>query len=130
MKIAIPTKGNQVDGHFGHCEMYTVISTDENRKIINKEIVPSPQGCGCKSNIAAVFQQMGVSLMLAGGIGEGAINVLNRHGIQVVRGCSGDVSALVELYLAGKLADSGESCSHHGHQHGEGHVCNLYESPQ
>jgi len=124
MKIAIPTKGNMVNDHFGHCEMYTVISADDNLKITNTEILPSPQGCGCKSNIAATFRQMGVSIMLAGGIGEGAINVLNRYGINVVRGCSGDVSKLVKFYLEGKLTDSGVSCSQHQHHHGEGHSCN------
>jgi len=124
MKIAIPTRGNTVDEHFGHCEMYTVITADDNRNITNTEILPSPQGCGCKSNIAAVFQQIGVEVMLAGGIGEGAINVLNRHGIKVVRGCSGDVNALAKVYLNGKLVDSGASCAQHEHHHGDGHSCN------
>jgi predicted Fe-Mo cluster-binding NifX family protein len=123
VKIAIPTRENQVDDHFGHCAMYTVVTADENHNIINKEIIPSPQGCGCKSNIATVFQQMGVTTMLAGGIGEGAINVLSRHGIQVIRGCSGDVDQLAVNYLKGSLIDSGISCSHHEH-HGEGHSCN------
>lgn len=43
MKIAIPTKGNLVDSHFGHCEMYTVITSDENQNIRKTEILPSPQ---------------------------------------------------------------------------------------
>jgi predicted Fe-Mo cluster-binding NifX family protein len=123
MKIAIPTKGNTVDNHFGHCEMYTVITADDNRNITNTEILPSPQGCGCKSNIAGIFQQIGVEVMLAGGIGEGAINVLNHHGINVVRGCTGNVNTLAELYLKGKLVDSGKSCAQHEHHHGEGHSC-------
>lgn len=123
-KIAIPTKGSMVDNHFGHCEMYTVITADDNGNIINKEILPSPQGCGCKSNIAAVFQQIGVEIMLAGGIGEGAINVLKSHGIKVIRGCSGDVDKLAEQYFKGKLVDSGLSCLQHEHHHGEGHSCN------
>jgi predicted Fe-Mo cluster-binding NifX family protein len=68
---------------------------------------------------------MGVSLMLAGGIGAGAINVLAAHGIDVVRGCSGNVDEVVNLYLNGELSDSGESCNHHSHHHGEhGHTCN------
>jgi predicted Fe-Mo cluster-binding NifX family protein len=121
MKIAIPTKGNMVDNHFGHCEMYTVITSDDNKSITKSEILPSPQGCGCKSNIASTFQEIGVKVMLAGGIGEGAINVLKQHGIAVVRGCTGDVKVLAENYLAGKLVDSGETCAHH---HGEDHVCN------
>jgi predicted Fe-Mo cluster-binding NifX family protein len=123
MKIAIPTQGTIVDNHFGHCEMYTVITTDDNKNITNIETLPSPQGCGCKSNIASTFQEIGVKVMLAGGIGDGAINVLNRHGISVIKGCSGDVKALAESYLQGALVDSGESCAHH-HNHGSEHSCN------
>lgn len=122
MKIAIPTRGNSVDEHFGHCEMYTVITTNENKDITGTEIMPSPQGCGCKSDIAAILQEMGVKTMLAGGIGDGAIHILNRHDIQVIRGCSGDVNQVAERYLRGDLADSGSSCRHHGH-HREGHSC-------
>lgn len=124
MKIAVPTRGNQIDEHFGHCEFYTIF-TVENGEVLKKENLGSPQGCGCKSNIAADLQQMGVSLMLAGGIGTGAINVLAAHGIQVVRGCSGYVDQAVSQYLKGELTDSGESCNHHANQHG-GHVhsCN------
>jgi predicted Fe-Mo cluster-binding NifX family protein len=123
-KIAIPTRGNMVDNHFGHCEMYTVITADDNSNITNKEILPSPQGCGCKSDIAAVLQQIGVRVMLAGGIGEGAINVLKSHGIDVIRGCSGDVDTIAKQYLKGKLVDSGISCFQHEYHHGEGHSCN------
>jgi predicted Fe-Mo cluster-binding NifX family protein len=63
--------------------------------------------------------------MLAGGIGDGAINVLKSHGISVIRGCSGDVKKLADSYIKGELKDSGESCTQHGdHDHGDGHVCN------
>jgi len=123
MKVAIPTRGNVVDDHFGHCEAYTVFTVDENRKIEKAEILPSPQGCGCKSNIGAVLQQTGVKVMLAGNMGNGALNVLNGYGIEVYRGCSGDVRQVAEAFLQGKVDDSGEGCHHHDHE-GEGHVCN------
>lgn len=123
-KIAIPTRGNMVDNHFGHCEMYTIITADDNNNIINREILPSPKGCGCKSNIAAVFKQIDVKIMLAGGIGDGAINVLKSHGISVIRGCSGEVDTIVRNFLKGILVDSGLSCLQHENHHGEGHSCN------
>ncbi len=123
MKIALPTRDNVVDSHFGHCESYTIISVDENHKIIGSEILPSPQGCGCKSNIASTLREKGVSVMLAGNMGDGALNVLNHNGIQVYRGCSGDVQQVVEAFIQGKIGDSGEGCHHHDHE-GEGHVCN------
>lgn len=121
MKIALPTRGTRIDDHFGHCEMYTVFTVSENREIVNTETIPSPQGCGCKSNIASVLQAQGVVVMLAGNMGAGALNVLSNHGIQVVRGCSGEVKAVAEAWLKGELADSGVGCSH---THDDGHVCN------
>jgi predicted Fe-Mo cluster-binding NifX family protein len=123
MKVAVPTRGNVVDDHFGHCEMYTVFTIDQNKGIAHKEIVPSPQGCGCKSNIAAVLREKGVGLLLAGNMGAGALNVLNRHDIEVVRGCQGDVEQLVSTFLKGEIADSGVGCDHH-HDHDGEHVCN------
>jgi predicted Fe-Mo cluster-binding NifX family protein len=122
MKIAIPTRGNIVDDHFGHCEAYTVFSIDENKKIISSEILPSPQGCGCKSNIAGVLKEKGVTIMLAGNMGGGALNVLTNQGIEVVRGCTGEVRQLAETFLKGNIEDSGEGCHQHEH-HEEGHQC-------
>ena len=115
-KIAVPTRNNAVDEHFGHCEAYTIFTISENNEIKNTEILPSPQGCGCKSNIASVFQNMGVSIMLAGNMGNGAFNVLSNHGITVFRGCSGNVEQLVKRFISGQIADSGELCHAHGHE--------------
>jgi predicted Fe-Mo cluster-binding NifX family protein len=61
--------------------------------------------------------------MLAGGIGAGAINILNNSGIDVVRGCSGDATELVKLYLSGSVKDSGSCCHQHEAHHQEGHKC-------
>lgn len=126
MKIAIPLKANnQVDDHFGHCAYYSIYSIGTNGEIKEEQILESTQGCGCKSNIASVLAGEGVKVMLAGGIGAGAINVLNSAGIEVIRGCSGDVTTLVKQYASGTLTDSGVSCaSHEGHHSQEGgHQC-------
>ena len=124
MKVAIPTRGNLVDDHFGHCEFYSVYTISEKNEITDVQTIKSVQGCGCKSNIASVLAGQGVTIMLAGGIGEGAINVLGFSGIKVVRGCSGNAADVVKLYVDGKINDSGESCSQHEQHSGSGHVCN------
>lgn len=126
MKIAVPVKGNnQVDDHFGHCEFYNIYSINEKNEIVNVQTIKSEQGCGCKSNIAGTLAANGVKIMLAGGIGGGAINVLNYAGIEVVRGCSGNAAELVKQYVSGMIEDSGYSCQHHEHHHNNenGHVC-------
>ena len=112
MKIAVPTRDGHVDDHFGHCGHYTIY-TIENKQILSRENLPSPQGCGCKSGIAADLQQMGVEVMLAGNMGEGALNKLAAHGIKVIRGCKGDIETVIRSYLTGFILDSGISCSHH-----------------
>ena len=126
MKIAVPvTSNNQVDNHFGHCKFYNVFTISNDRTISGTEQLPALEGCGCKSNIAAVLAASGVKIMLAGGIGNGAINVLNSAGIEVIRGCSGDSANLIAAFLSGKLTDSGESCHLHDNHHSEGnhHQC-------
>lgn len=117
MKIALPTHENQIDSHFGHCEYFTVFTIDDNGKsIIGHDIVESPAGCGCKSNIAFILADMGVTMMLAGNMGDGAVNVLKNAGIDVLRGCAGDVKEVALAWLNGTLADSGVSCHAHDHE--------------
>ncbi len=114
MKIALPSRDNSIDNHFGHCEYYTIFSVDEVKKeILSQETLESPAGCGCKSNIAQVLAEAGVSVMLAGNMGQGAVNVLKNSGIEVIRGCSGDVKAVAEKWIQGNIADSGDSCQAH-----------------
>lgn len=125
MKIALPTRGNVIDDHFGHCESYTIFTISDEDKIISNETLASDTGCGCKSGIAAVLQQKGVEIMLAGNMGDGALNVLKNHGIAVFRGCRGDVTEVTMAFLRGELDDSGISCAHHhdhdgSHDHGHG----------
>jgi predicted Fe-Mo cluster-binding NifX family protein len=120
MKIALPSYQNQIDEHFGHCEYFTVFTINEQNKILEKEIITPPAGCGCKSNIAQTLGQMGVKVMLAGNMGQGAVNMLGMNGIQVIRGCSGDVHTVTEKWLTGNLQDSGTACSssvHGCHEH-------------
>ncbi len=122
IKIAVPTtQANTVDSHFGHCEFYTLFAINDQKAVIGTEILPSPAGCGCKSNIASVLQEKGVSLLLAGNMGQGAVNVITSHGIEVIRGCNGKINDVVADYLKGNIGDSGETCSHN---HDDSSSCN------
>ena len=116
-KVAVPTRNGSVDAHFGHCEYFTVFEIAEG-KIKSEKRVDSPNGCGCKSDIASVLAADGVTLMLAGNMGDGAVRVLHAKGIEVLRGTAGNARAVAEQWIAGALKDSGEGC----HEHGE-HDC-------
>ena len=119
-KIAVPTRHHVVDDHFGHCEAYTIFTIGANNEITNAAMLPSPQGCGCKSDIVSILRDMGVTVMLAGNMGDGAFNVLTNHGIAVYRGCSGNVEQLAKQFISEQITDSGELC----HVHDAEHACN------
>lgn len=121
MKIAVPTKDNNVDDHFGHCDHYTVFEVDSHRKVINRTEVPSPEGCGCHSDIASTLANMGVTVMLAGNMGDGAKQVLEEEHITVIRGCTGDIDELVKKFMDGQVSDCGHGCG--GHEGGCSHNC-------
>lgn len=122
-KIAIPTNGTMVDDHFGHCQYYTIYTLNEENVIEKKELLPSPAGCGCKSDIAYILADMGVGTMLAGNMGEGAFNKLSSAGMEVYRGFTGNTDGALKAYLEGYSGDD-RMCDNHSHHHeGEGHTC-------
>lgn len=125
-KIAVPiANGDLLDQHFGNCSSYKIFNISGDNKIESTENIKSANGCGCKSDIATVLAKKGVTLVLAGGIGSGAINVLKAEGIDVVRGCEGDATEVVNAFLAGLVKDSGITCRAHEGQNTDGHehVC-------
>lgn len=117
MKIAIPAREGRVDDHFGHCDYYEIF-TIEGGVVVAHELIAAPQGCGCRSNIAAELAARGVNVMLVGNMGDGAKQKLQEQGIHVLRGCVGEVETLVRSYLLGFVFDAGRCCNHecHGHE--------------
>ena len=113
MKIALPSNGTEVDEHFGHCRCFTIFEVDDANNIASEETLTPPPDCGCKSSIVPQLARMGVSVMLAGNMGGGAVNVLASNGIKVIRGCAGNVHEVARAWLAGSLNDSGTSCQSH-----------------
>jgi len=119
MKIAVPSRDGLVDEHFGHCKEFLIFRV-EGEALVEEQPVPSLQGCGCKSGVAAVLARSGVTHLVAGNMGEGAVRVLAAQGIKVVRGASGQARTAAEAFVKGTLTDSGEGCVGHGE---EGHEC-------
>jgi predicted Fe-Mo cluster-binding NifX family protein len=130
MKIAVPiTSENFVNGHLGQSETYGIFTISDSKEITGMHTIPWKDGCGCRSDIASELAADGVTVLIAGGIGGGATNSFTRNGISVISGWSGDATAVVKLYLAGKAVDLGSSCNHdddHGHHH---HHLDDHEDP-
>ena len=112
MKIALPVENGLVNEHFGHSENFTIYTISPEKKIESSTPVKS-EGCGCHSGIAEILAAQGVSVMLTGNIGAGAINHLNEFGIDIIRGCSGEADQVVTEFLRGTIIDSEKICTAH-----------------
>lgn len=109
MLIAIPTEGNMVCPHFGHCEIFTIYNTDT--KTWNS--IPSP---GHRPGFLPGFlKQQGAELVIAGGMGGSAQDLFAAEGIQVIVGVAGRLEDVINLYENGELKSSGAVCSEHAH---------------
>ena len=118
MKIAVASESGKVSGHFGHCEGFTIFDA-EDKRAINKESVPNP---GHKPGFLPVYlSEKGVDVVIAGGMGESAMDLFNEKGIQVITGAAGDAESAVNAYLQGALKSTGAACHEHQHKGECGH---------
>ena len=124
LKLAVPTRAGQVDEHFGHCEAFTIYSISDEKTVLGQERFTPPPVCGCKSNLIPTLVDMGVSVLVAGNMGEGAVARLGQAGIKVFRGAKGDVAEAVQAWLNGTLVDNKLVCL----EHAEGHECHHGET--
>jgi len=112
MKVAIASDHGAVSGHFGHCEGFTVYTLEE-KKIKNEEFVANP---GHRPGFLPNYlNEIGVKLVIAGGIGAGAIEIFNDKGIEVIMGITGSNKEVIKNYLEGKLVSGGSVCQEHSH---------------
>lgn len=112
MKIAVASEGKIVTGHFGHCQNFNIYDTNKN-EIVKSTSVPNP---GHKPGFLPNYlNDLGVNVIISGGMGGGAVEIFNEKGIEVITGASGDAENCVNNYLNGKLKSTGSIC--HEHQH-------------
>lgn len=122
MKVAVASEGNLVSQHFGHCPEYTLF-TVENGNIISKTVIPNP---GHQPGfLPGYLSNLGVSCIIAGGMGPRAQELFSQHNIDTVLGVAGPVDDVIRAYLQGTLEPGESSCDHggSGHHHNCQHGC-------
>jgi len=112
------TAGN-VSSHFGHTP-YFVVAVLADREIVATRLVASPgHGQGC--SMPGFVDSLGVSAVIVGGIGAGAVNGLGARGIEVVAGASGNAAIALHAFATGSLAKGEPGCNGHGGGNCGGH---------
>lgn len=113
MKIAVASENEMVTEHFGHCLNFNVFEVEKDQ-IIKSESILNP---GHKPGFLPNFlNDMGVNVIISGGMGGGAVEIFNEKNIEVIVGAKGKAKAAVEAYLQGSLKSTGSICHEHQHQ--------------
>lgn len=99
MKIAVPTIGSILDEYMSSCEVFSIYTIDDSYKIVDFELLYTPEGCDCKNNIPLTMQQKGVTKVVGYKMPEHTEGVCAQHGITFYKGYSGNVTDVIDLFL-------------------------------
>ncbi|MCF6358505.1 MAG: NifB/NifX family molybdenum-iron cluster-binding protein [Draconibacterium sp.] len=110
MKFAIPMLNGQITAHFGHCEKFAVVETEDNKVVSEEMVTPPIHQPGVYPRFLA---DQGVQVIIAGGMGQKAQDLFAYNKIVVYMGVAqGTAKELVENYLNDQLTTGENLCTH------------------
>ncbi len=108
--IAVTYENENVFQHFGQTKQFKLYHVSGN-SIASMEIADT-NGCG-HGELAAFLENIGVDVLICGGIGAGAKNALCEAGIRLFAGAAGNADDQVRSFLAGSLSyNPSIECNH------------------
>ncbi len=119
-KIAIPVDESGVlDAHFGHCKFFAFISVEDKNIISEEKVVPPAHEPGL---LPVWLSEHGITDVIAGGMGQKAINLMLDKGINAFVGAQKtNTTELVNGFLNDSLSLSANYCNH-----GPDHECDNH----
>ncbi|MFO7977159.1 MAG: NifB/NifX family molybdenum-iron cluster-binding protein [Bacteroidales bacterium] len=114
--FAIPMENGALCAHFGHCQKFVFVEVENNEIKDVKELTPPDHVPGLYPAWVAGF---GVTDVIAGGMGQRAIDLFNQQNINVFVGAPmKPARELVSDFLQGQLTLVENYCdTDHQHQH-------------
>lgn len=110
-RIAVPVnETGDLDSHFGHCRYFALL-TAEDGEVISQELrQPPPHEPGILPRWLA---EQEVTDVIAGGLGNRAMQLLNSHNIRVYTGAPVmQANELVKGFLNNTVRFNGNRCDH------------------
>jgi len=127
MKICFPVSANKgldspVYNHFGSAPMFLLVDAEQRSvaEAVNRDSHHRHGAC----RPLRVLGSQDIDAIVVGGIGAGALSVLNQAGYKVYQAGAGTVAENLDLFLKRELAEltPAQSCTgHHRHQCGSHH---------
>jgi ATP-binding protein involved in chromosome partitioning len=110
LKVAVPLAEGVLCNHFGHCEQFAVIQVQEGLMGEKEFHTPPPHEPGV---LPRWLGDLGVNLIIAGGMGQRAQGLFAEQGITVITGAPNlEPEVLVHHYLSGNLFTGPNVCDH------------------
>ncbi len=108
--FAVPTAEGKLCSHFGHCDQFALIETEEGQIKAKSMHTPPPHEPGV---LPKWLHEMGAHVIIAGGMGSRAQQLFVENGIKVITGAPMDTpESLVRQYLSDKLVTGANVCDH------------------
>jgi Mrp family chromosome partitioning ATPase/predicted Fe-Mo cluster-binding NifX family protein len=109
-KAAVPVAGGLLCNHFGHCEKFAVLHVLDGQIGTLEFHVPPPHEPGV---LPRWLGELGIDLIIAGGMGQRALSLFAERGITVITGAPNlEPETLVQNYLTGNLMTGVNVCDH------------------
>lgn len=110
MRYAIPVVGGKMCLHFGHCEEFVFIDTNDGAITGVQRKTPPPHAPGV---IPEWVAREGAQIVIAGGMGMRAQSMFEQHGITVIVGAPAEPpESLVKQHMAGEMQTGENVCDH------------------
>lgn len=108
--LVVPVSGGKLSAHFGHCEQFAFIET-QNGKITETDMRNPP---GHEPGVLPQWlYEQGADVAIVGGMGERAQSLLREKGIEVIIGAPMDSpETLANQYLSNTLVAGANVCDH------------------
>ena len=108
--FAVPTVDGKLCQHFGHCEKFAIVETNDDRVVREEYITPPVHQPGVYPKLLA---DNGVKVIIAAGMGQRAQDLFTQNDIEVYVGVNSDSpQQLVKQYLEDQLQVGQNPCDH------------------
>lgn len=117
MRIALPVDNGNINQHFGKSKEFKVLDL-EGDTIKSERVISAAMLAHNHEGLAGLLVGEKVDAAIVGGIGQYALEALEKSGLKVITGAQGGLSDVAKAYARGELTSKRVVCNHH---HGEHH---------
>ncbi|MBW2620358.1 MAG: P-loop NTPase [Deltaproteobacteria bacterium] len=108
--LVVPVSGGKLSAHFGHCEHFAFVETQNGKIKETKMRIPPTHEPGV---LPQWLNEQGADVAIVGGMGERAQQLLKENGIEVITGAPmNSPESLANQYLSNTLVLGENLCDH------------------